>query len=398
MLDAINLAAFRDIRTQVALYEFSGITRYAPAGDRWTSLLSRLSFEIKRGGGSSLAVAIDCHLAETLIRAGACEDGLEILADLEKPLSGLMLRTTAGREARVPEYEAALLARARALTLLGRDREAEAAYRSLADESRELRSESLARLADLLVQNDRLQEALDLAGNGESDDARLAAHARSIAAMVYSRLNRQEISLAAANQALGLLEGAGEKSSLASQFRKQVTLGREKLEQIFVPGEFESRIHLNLIDSGLLRREAPQQHAQSLERILDWAHSFGDRSTEARCLRLQGEIALTAGDSNTAIANLNQAFECEMVPSVSREWKSRDVGQDTYDPAEIRREQWRKARLEAGVGMTSLLLLARAKIADGADALDELDTAIWGHAGETGDSSFITHSRRRVAA
>ncbi|HEY5175003.1 MAG TPA: CHAT domain-containing protein [Terriglobales bacterium] len=378
MLARIGSGDFKDERTRIALCEFSRVTRDAPAGDRWANVISHLSAGIRSAGDSSLALPIDSHLAAMLIRAGACEDGLEILADISMPLSGLMQRDAGGNEVRVPEYEAAELARARALDLLGRVAEAEAAYRNLANEFPELRAESLSRLADLLVQNDRLQEGLDLVEGAKAQDGAFAAHANSITAIAYARLNRDEISLKAADQAIRQFDIASAKDGSASRFQQHVKLGVDSLERAFVPRELEWRTRLNLIESGLLRREPLSRQGQEIYRILDWARRFGDRSIQGRCLRLHGEIAIAMGRGEAAMDELDSAFECEMVPAIGREWKillDRQVP-SASDPIEIRGEQWRRSRLEAGVGMGTLLSLGRAKIVLRADPIDSLNAAI----------------------
>ena len=381
MIEAVEKCGFESRGVRISLYEFVRVTGRAPAGEGWKSVLARIRMGMEQAGDLTAATAVACHLAIMLIRQGAYEEGLELLADQGPDLPRLALLQADGKVSPAPESVHALLWKARALDLTGREAEAEDAYRfhpwfreGMADE----RAEIITRLAEFLIENNRMQEALDLLESSQPQDTSLCALTYALIGLVYAALNRPEVSAAAENHALSLLDQRPPQEDGTSPFLWRVIEGTRALETLYTPDDTHWRIHLAVTEAAVLRRQVGAEHQAKLDQIVAYAHQNGERALKARCLRLGGEIALTSGDARAAVKKLEAALACELVPGGTQQWKrfSAEKKETLPELSELRTEQVRRTRLEAGVGMETLLHLGRARAASGLDPLDAWDAAI----------------------
>jgi CHAT domain-containing protein len=381
MIDAVERHGFGSMAVRIALYEFSKITRDAPAREQWANVLARIRAGMEQEGDLNASMAVATYLAATLIRQGAYEDGQELLADLVPTLSRMITMSTDGRHVQMQETEYALLWQARALDLGGQETAAEDAYRShpwftsgKADE----RAEIISRLVELLIKNSRLQEALDLLESSAFESQKFQALALALIGIVYALLNRSEASAAAMNEALSLLGQRRETVFGASRFERLVAEDSGAFETLFVPDETHWRIHLAVLQGAVLRGKVDAVGAAKLQEVSAWARQNGERAMEARCLWLEGEIALASGKAETAIQKLEAALHYELTSSGTQKWKS--FSAQTQQPLstlpEPQTEQVRSRRLEAGVGAETLIALGRAQAAGGFDPVSTWDAGI----------------------
>lgn len=368
--------------SRARLYDLASARR-APAGDRWASILAQIEATMRRAGDEALAAATASCLAAALIRSGALENGADLLADTEPVLLRVRVKSGSGELLPIPEASDAHLWRARALDLLGIEAEAESAYRShpaFADPTAPDHDEVKSRLVELLMENDRLQEALDLMESGEPQVAEYRALWRALLAKVYALLNRPAASRSAAQEATSYIQEAEESGQGDSTFRRTAAdRVRTMQKQMYEPSETRWRVQVSIAESAAVRREAGSTDLAVVSNALGWARRLGDRAMEARCLEAQGEIAFGSGDAEGAARLLAEALECELTPAGTRVWQRfRSATEQGLFPEEQRRAGYRRSRTGAGVGIRTRLLLGRAQAAAGKDPSEALDTAIGG--------------------
>jgi CHAT domain-containing protein/tetratricopeptide (TPR) repeat protein len=354
---------------RLAMYELAGVTQRAPATGPWATLLARIRLGLERAGDRLIANTTACRLGVILVRMGAYEDGLEILVEVLPELSRTGLKSADGTVSSLPEVSLALLWKGRALDLCGREREAEQAYRthpawSRGEESE--KSEVTARLAELLIENNRLQEALDLLEAADPADARYRALKLAFTSLVYILLNRPGPSEAAAAEARSALAQPPAEEPGTSPFQRSAAQGIQSFQKVFELDEIDWRIRLILAERAGVSRQADDEERSAVREGLAWARRCGERAMEIRWLRLAGEIALQ---------QLEEALEQELA-SGDREWRRLRADQSAGLPDELRSEQVRRRRLEAGVGMETLLAIGRAKAQAGLDPLPAWEPVI----------------------
>jgi CHAT domain-containing protein len=378
LLDAVERMELAHAETSIALYEFAHVARLAPATPAWAVLLTRLRGVLHSGGETLMANAVASRLAVLLVRMGALEAGLEMLADVLSALARTAAQLASGEVKEIPEANLARLWRARALDLLGREEDAEEAYRAhpaWTAGNAEDRAEMITRLAELLLENDRVQEMLDLLGTESLENTASQALGAALASVGYARVNRMVASDAAAEQARAIREAVPADPAGASELERLTKAGVRDFEKAFAPGEIEWRVRLVLTEGAAILGRLGDADAARVHEGLAWARMAGERALEARWLRLAAEIDVVADDLERAVTLLEEALECELTGGV-REWKQ--LGGESADPfpIEVAVEQVRRARLEAGVGMETLLAIGRLRAALDRDPADAWNTAI----------------------
>jgi hypothetical protein len=373
--------SFATRHTRSMLYQLAQCTRKAPAGDRWAAILARIESGMHHAGDQPLCSTVGSYLAQTLTRCGAYEDAADLLADAMPMLERMRMQGPSGEWLQVPESSEGHFWRARALDLRGNEDLSEQAYRShpaftdtAAAEHDELRS----RLVELLIENDRLQEALDMIESSEPGREYQPLW-KALQSKTYALLNLPEASLAASTDARDRLqqpEPAGEEDSM---FQGMAAHGLRTIRQLFESGEMASRVILTVAESAITRRDAGPRELNEVKGALSRARTKGDRPLEARCCHALGEIELSTGNPQAAAQLLQDALECELTPATNGDWRRlRPGGSEAQFPEEARRERWRRTRTGAGVGMPIQLSLGRAQAASGVDPSAALDVAIGG--------------------
>lgn len=234
LLDSVEPRIFETRPGRSAIYELVGITPKAPAGDRWANLLARVESGMRRVGDEPLAATTACQLAGILVRSGAYEDAVEILVEAQHVLTRIPALLEKGETRDVPETAAAHLWTARALDMRGSETEAETAYRShpafsiSADPDN---SEVSSRLLEHLIENERLQEALDTLESGEPRDAAYRPLWRALLSKVYALLNRPEAGCAMLHEAISLLDEGESPPAGASEFKRLSEAGLRDFEK-----------------------------------------------------------------------------------------------------------------------------------------------------------------------
>lgn len=370
LVDALEPDGYESSEARLALYDLVRITHRAPAAARWANVLARIRRGLEQAGDIA-ATAVSCHLAATLILQGAHEDGLELLVDSADMLSRLGIKQADGTMTPATEIYEAHFWKGLALDLAGREADAEKAYRSHPHLTQGF--EIVTRLAQLLIEGNRLQEALDILQSLEPDDSDYQALAQSLLGIIYARLNRFGASKAAAAHALSLLEERIDQPLGDSAFQQMLVQASRKFFSVFVPEETHWRVHLAISESAVIRGHADKEQLDKLEETLAWARRFSRREMEAHCLRLKGEVSLVAGDTDAAIESFQEALKCELTSGGTSEWKQFGAQKPGPTPLqdELQAESIYRRRKEAGVGIESLFGLGRAKAEAGLDPTAE---------------------------
>lgn len=380
LLEATEGWSFATRHTRSMLYQLVQCTKKAPAGDGWAMILARIEAGMRQAGDQSLAAVVSSALAQTLTRSGFYEDAVEMFADANSMLERMRMVGPGGEWLEVPESSEARFWSARALDLRGNDDAAEEAYRShpaFADHAAPEHDGLISRLVELLVENDRLQEALDMLESSEPDHEYQPLW-RALQAKIYGLLNLPEASAAAAVQAREPLEVPESAEEKDSTFHRLAATEGQAIEQLFQSNEVESRLHLVLAESAITRGNVSSQNLEEVTRALSRARRVGDRALEARCCHSLGEIEFAAGNPQAAAKLLQDALECELTPATRGEWRQYlDRSGPTF-PEQVRRDRWRRTRAASGVGIQIQLSLGRAQMATGVDPSVALDIAIGG--------------------
>jgi hypothetical protein len=373
--------SFSTRHTRSTIYQLAQYTRKAPAGDRWAAILARIESGMHHAGDQPLSSAVGSYLAQTLTRCGAYEDAADLLADAMPILERMRMQGPGGEWLQVPESSEGHFWRARNLDLRGNEDLAEQGYRShpaLTDTAATEHDELTSRLVELLIENDRLQEALDMIESSEPGREYQPLW-KALQSKTYALLNLPEASIAAAAAARDRLqqpEPAGKQDSI---FQRMAAHELRTVGQLFESGEMASRVLLTLAESAITRRDAGLRELNEVNEALSRARTKGDRPLEARCCHALGDIELSTGNPQTAAQLLQDALECELTPASNGDWRRlRPVGSEAQFPEEARRGSWRRMRTAAGVGMPIQLSLGRALAASGADPSAALDVAIGG--------------------
>ncbi len=381
LLSAAEGWSFATRPTRSMLYQLVECTRRAPAGDRWAAILARIESGMHHAGDQPLAAAVSSSLAQTLTRAGTYEDATDMFLDTKSMLERMRAVGPGGEWSEVPESSEAHFWRARALDLRGNEELAEEEYRShpaFTDAAASEHDELTSRLVELLIENDRLQEALDRIESNEPGREYQPLW-KALQSKTYALLNLPEASAAAGAEARDRLQQPEPAEENASIFQRMAEPGRRAMEQLFDSGEMASRVHLALAESAITRRDAGPRELTEVTEALSIARSTGDRALEARCCHALGEIELGTGNPQAAAQLLRNALECELTPATHSQWRRfLPDGSGAPLPEEARRERSRRTRTAAGVGMQIQLSLGRAQAASGADASAALDVAIGG--------------------
>jgi CHAT domain-containing protein len=384
LLARAETRAFESDHVRWGLGDLAGVTRLAPATAGWAAFLARIRRGMEQVGDRLTASVVGCRLAVLLVRMGACEEAIELFAEIRPMLSRMGTPTPEGGIRIVPEASEAWLWWGRAQDLLGRETEAERAYRTHPALNGTEDGNGAAvevRLAELLVENNRLQEALDLLLARAAGNASERALALALASYVYALLNRPDASEAAAVEARAAMEDAAgpdaDEEAGTAFFRRAMTEGMRAFEQVYEPDEPEWRKRLVLAERAAVLGLTTHEDSALIREGLEWARRNGERALEARWLRLEGTLALAVGEADTALQSLEAALECELTTgNVTREFtRPADTSRPPVPP-ELRTEQLRRSRLEAGVGMETLLAIGRAKAVAGMDPLPAWNAAI----------------------
>ena len=375
LLDRVELEGVTDSELAFLLYEFISVSSHAPATTAWALVLARIS-QLLRQQHLALATAAICRLAVLIVRMGALEEGLTLLADSLPDIQRVRLQTENGSMTEMSEVALASLAKACALDHSGRETEAENAYRDLPEllHNENAKLDAILRLAEHHIENNRLQEAIDLL-EFEVEDRQYAALQMSLLSVAYALLNRFELSRAAAKQAWETLVTPTSIDADLSSFQAAAQEGMIEFEKNFVASEIEWRIKLQLAERALIANDLDDLALTSLEHGLKWAIEKGERMMEARWYRVAGEMALFANENENALAKLQKSLECNLTTNDTGDWRTL-VTTVPEVLASVHKEQFRRSRIEAGVGMETLLLIGRANARLGNDPLPSWDAAI----------------------
>jgi hypothetical protein len=361
-----------------AVRDLARLTALAPATGRWIKVLERLRAAMEQIDDATGSATVGSHLAATLVRMGAYESALQLLDEVLPILNRFGVKGEKNNVMPLDERAAALLWRARALDLANQEMQAEAAYRShpfLTEGSPDEHAEVISRLVEFLIENHRLQEALDLLQSSQPQSQKYAALAQAMAAFIYALLNQPNLSAAAREQAVALLDEARAPAG-ESTFQRLLAETSRRIDALYAPDEACWRTRLACIESEVVCRAANQDSLATLHRALTWTRQNGERALEARCLRLKGEIALAAGNAQSAVADLELSLELEMTSGALR-WA---VAGEPAQPGAVHNDLWkaqvRGMRVETGVGMETRLALGRAQALAGVDPVATWDAVI----------------------
>lgn len=235
----------------------------------------------------------------------------------------------------------------------------------------------VSRLLEHLIENERLQEALDYLESGEPGDAEYRPLWRALLAKIYAQVNRPEAANALLHETVAQMGEEGLPAPGPTEFRRRAEIGLREFEKNFEPEELFWRVHLTILEGAtLLRLHTPEQ-IDNAERAQAWAHRFGDCAIESRALAALAEVQLVSGDAKRAVVLWEQALECELTSAINDQWRTwLDQSDENPFARQIRRKRHRRSRLVAGVGMQIHLSLGKARLALGEDAAEPLDAAI----------------------
>ena len=374
LLGKINDESVKDSEVAFLLYEFLWVSTFAPATTAWCVVLARIS-KILRKEHMALATAATCRLAVLLVRMGALEEGLSLLADSIPAIQRLRLQSEAGSVNEMSEVSLGSFAKACAFDNAGRETEAENAYRALSETLQDEvgKLDAILRLAEHQIENNRLQEAIDLL-EVEIDDHRYDALRMALLSVAYALLNRFELSRALAEEARAKFADQSVAAPDGSEFQTAAQNQLIEFEKNFVPQELDWRIKLLLAERTLIAND-DDLDPSAVDQGLAWSIENGERVIQARWRRVLGEMALAANENEKALEQFQESLECVLTSSDTGEWREL-IFDSPGVLASIQKEQFRRSRIEAGVGMETLLLIGRANARLVTDPLPSWDAAI----------------------
>jgi hypothetical protein len=308
----------------------------APAREAAADFFARESRVLRAGGHQEMSRFAEAFLGITLVRLGEPERALEML---EEALAAL--RGYSGPDGPTGPLEEVALSElwfARAFDLTGRDAEAERRYREHPSPAARLY------LAELLIEEERHEEALAVLGKTEG------ALARALAARAYALLRRPAQREAAAEDARELLAASPN-------------------------GEAAVRARLALIEQAVTATpDDAGELAAELHRVAEEAERLGMHDLAVE--RVDGDIRLAQGAPREALERYEAALEAQLRVPARDVWMREYGLTGTATMAQLPAAEYRRARQERGVGTDMLVCIAGMRALLGEDAGDAYEAAI----------------------
>jgi hypothetical protein len=262
----------------------------------------------------------------------------------------------------LPEATEAAYWIARAYDLIGDNAAAEQAYREhpwWQSGTPAEQADLVARVALVLIEEERYQEALDVLGSASPElDAvgSFTALRSALRAKVYALLNRLNQSATAAVDAIRLLEGSE-------------------------PDELVLLARLALVERAIAAREEDLAEATAnLDSARDESRILGPAMQVLPFERIEGDLLFAMGDAARALLCYQNALEALLTPLSDADWQREWIpGWDDTDAeiqALIQQSDLRAARRARGLGAELSLRSARAQVVLGNDASAAFDGAI----------------------